>query len=176
MFNYNKYDRDIGFRELKLNQSDLIVSKANLEGIITYANPSFIKITGYKSYELMDQNHNIIRHPDMPKALFAYIWKELKNGNDAYGFVKNLTKDGSFYWVFAYMVPDYNEKGSVIGYHSERRAPNPKAIAEISILYEQIKHIEIRDGIESAVAHLHDVASQRAKNYYNYVYKLQNQN
>jgi PAS domain S-box-containing protein len=175
MLNYNKYEREMGFNELKLNQSDLIVSKTNLEGEITYANPSFTKISGYRSRELMDQNHNIIRHPDMPKALFAYIWKELKSGKELYAFVKNLTKDGSFYWVFAYMVPDYNDKGKIIGYHSERRAPNPKAIAEISILYEQIKQIEIREDLEAGLAHLKNVASQRAKNYDNYIYKLQNQ-
>lgn len=175
MFNYNRYDREIGHNELKLNKSDLIVSKTDLKGVITYANPTFLHISGYRTDELLEQNHNIVRHPDMPRAVFEHMWSNLKEGKHVYCFVKNLTKDGSFYWVFAYIVPDFDDKGSVIGYHSERRAPNPKAVNEIINLYEKVKKIEIRDGVDAALEYINHVGAQKADSCENYVYKLQNQ-
>lgn len=175
MFNYNRHDKPIGHNELKLNKSDLIVSKTDLKGIITYANPTFLQISGYQTVELLGKNHNIVRHPDMPQAVFEHIWSELKNGKYVYCYIKNLTKEGSFYWVFAYIVPDYDEKGSVIGYHSERRAPNPKAINEIINLYEKVKKIEIAEGINTALEYLNHVGVQKAESCANYIFKLQNQ-
>lgn len=175
MFNYNKYNLKIGHNELKLNKSDLIVSKTDLKGMITYANPTFLSISGYTTAELLGKNHNIVRHPDMPRTIFEHMWSELEEGKHVYCYIKNLAKEGSFYWVFAYIMPDYNEKGSVIGYHSERRAPNPKAINEIVNLYDKVKKIEIKDGIESALKHLNNVGVQKADNCANYIFKLQNQ-
>ncbi|MDX1295121.1 MAG: PAS domain-containing protein [Sulfurimonadaceae bacterium] len=175
MFKYNRYDRPIGYDERKLNKSDLIVSKTNVKGIITYANPTFCAITGYPMSELVGKNHNIIRHPDMPRALFELMWQRLQAGKDIYLMVKNLTKDGSFYWVFAYVVPDLNERQEIIGYHSERRAPNMKALPEIINLYEQVKQVEIQDGIETAVSFLTEVAVEKAGSFDNYMYELQNQ-
>ena len=175
MFNYNRNDRVVGYQELKLNRSDLIVSKTDTNGLITYANPSFVRISGYSTKELVGQPHNIMRHPDMPRAIFARMWKMLQSDKPIYCYVKNLAKDGSFYWVFAYMIPDLDAKGNVIGYHSERRAPNPKAIAEIENLYEKVKHIEIADGIEAALSYLNHIGTLKAESCENYIYKLQNQ-
>lgn len=175
MFNYNKLDKEIGYEERKLNFTDLIVSKTDKKGMITYANPAFLKISGYQTKELCSQNHNIIRHPDMPRAIFSYMWQELEKGNHFYGFVKNLTKEGAFYWIFAYMVPDYDERGEVIGYHSERRSPNPKAIPDIVNLYNMMKQIEIKKDIDSAIEYMQSIVSNKAKDYNNYIYKLQNQ-
>ena len=135
----------------------------------------FLKITGYKTNELLNKNHNIIRHPDMPRAVFSHMWDELKKGNHFYGYMKNLTKDGSFYWVFAYVVPDYGEKGDVIGYHSERRSPNPKALPDIINLYDKVKQREVKDGVEVALKYMNDAIIKKAKSYNNYVYQLQNQ-
>ena len=175
MYNYNKNDRVVGYQELKLNRSDLIVSKTDTKGNITYANPSFVKISGYTTKELVGQAHNITRHPDMPRAVFAHMWKALEAGRHTYCYVKNLAKDGSFYWLFAYVTPDLDAKGNIIGYHSERRAPNAKAIAEIENLYEKIKQIEIADGVEAALSHLNHVGTLKAESCENYIYKLQNQ-
>lgn len=175
MFDYNRYGKTIGHDELKLNKSDLIVSKTDLKGVITYANPTFVKITGYRTDELIGENHNIVRHPDMPRAVFEHIWSQLKDEKHVYCYIKNLTKDGSFYWVFAYIMPDYDEKGSVIGYHSERRAPNPKAINEIVNLYDRVKKIEIARDVDAALEYLNHVGLQKAESCENYIYKLQNQ-
>jgi len=175
MYNYNRNNRQIGYQELRLNRSDLIVSKTDTRGIITYANPSFVKISEFSTKELVGQPHNIVRHPDMPRAIFARMWKVLETEKPTYCYVKNLTKNGSFYWVFAYMAPDLDAKGSVIGYHSERRAPNPKAIPEIENLYEKVKHIEIAEGIEAALSYLNNIGTLKAESCENYIYKLQNQ-
>lgn len=175
MFNYNRYDRKLGHNERKLNQSDFIVSKTDLKGMITYANPTFLEISGYHTAELLGINHNIIRHPDMPRALFAYMWDQLKAGKTVYGYVKNMAKDGSFYWTFAYIAPDYNAKGDVIGYHSERRAPNPKAIMDITLLYDRVKQLEVQYDIAAAQEYLLGSASRQSGSYENYIYTLQNQ-
>ncbi len=175
MFYYNRYDRKIGHNERKLNQSDFIVSKTDLKGSITYANPTFLEISGYHTAELLGFNHNIIRHPDMPRTLFFYVWEQLKAGKALYAYVKNLAKDGSFYWTFAYIAPDYNARGETIGYHSERRAPNPKAIMDITLLYDRIKQLEIQYDMETALEHLLTVASQKGGSYEHYIYTLQNQ-
>jgi PAS domain S-box-containing protein len=175
MYNYNRYDRKMGHNERKLNQSDLIVSKTDMKGMITYANPTFLEISGYHTAELLGINHNIIRHPDMPRALFSMIWNQLNAGKDIYAYVKNLAKDGSFYWTFAYIAPDYNAKGDIIGYHSERRAPNPKAILDITLLYDRLKQLEIQYDIDTAREYLLTTASQQGGSYEHYVYTLQNQ-
>jgi PAS domain S-box-containing protein len=175
MYNYNKYNRALGFNERKLNSSDFIVSKTDKKGIITYANPSLLKITEYTMDELIGENHNIIRHPDMPRALYKHVWDEIQEGRHVYAYIKNLTKDGSFYWVFAYIVPDYNDKGDVIGYHSERRAPNLKALPDIVNLYNNMKQIEVNSGVDDALAYMNELVSSKADSYTKYVFKLQNQ-
>jgi len=175
MYNYNRYDRKIGHNERKLNQSDFIVSKTDLKGIITYANPTFLEISGYYTSELLGSNHNVVRHPDMPRALFAFVWNQLKAGKGLYAYVKNLTKDGSFYWTFAYITPDYNAKGDIIGYHSERRAPNPKAIMDITLLYDRVKQLEIQHDVDAALEYLATTASLKAGSYEKYIFNLQNQ-
>lgn len=175
MYNYNRHDRKLGYAERRLNQSDFIVSKTDLKGLITYANPTFLDITGYSTSELLGVNHNIIRHPDMPRALFASMWSQLESGKSIYAYVKNLTKDGSYYWVFAYIAPDYNEKGDIVGYHSERRAPNPKAVMGMTILYDRMKQLEIKESVEAAQAYFSQIAIKTSGSVETYIHNLQNQ-
>lgn len=175
MYDYNRYNHKLGYTELKLNQSDLIVTKTDLKGIITYANPTFLDITGYYTSELVGKNHNIIRHADMPRAIFTFMWSELQSGRSVYAYIKNLAKDGSFYWTFAYVAPDYSSKGEIIGYHSERRAPNPKAIQDITIFYNRIKQTEMQNDVKSGVKLLLNVAINKSGSYEKYIYTLQNQ-
>jgi PAS domain S-box-containing protein len=175
MFNYNRYDRVIGYEELKLNKYDLIVSKTDLGGKITYANPTFLQITQYSTSELVGQNHNIVRHPDMPRSVYKYMWDRLVKEEHVHCFVKNLTKEGAHYWTFAYIMPDFDERGVVMGYHSERRAPNPKAISEIINLYCKVKEIEIAKGIDAGIEYLHERSLSKADNCEQYIFKLQNQ-
>ncbi len=101
-----------------------LVSTTDLRGVITYANPAFCRIAGYHVDELVGHNHNLVRHPDMPKAAFADLWDRLKEGNPWRGMVKNRCKDGRYYWVDAYVTPIY-ENGKISGYQSVRCKPEP---------------------------------------------------
>ncbi len=121
-------------QEYVLTDSDLIVSKTDLKGIITYVNDDFIRIGGFSKKELIGAQHNILRHPDMPKAAFADIWKTLETGNPWTGIVKNRTKDGGFYWVRANVMPIW-ENDKCAGYMSVRNKPSVDEISNASNLY-----------------------------------------
>ena len=98
-----------------------IVSKTDLKGIITYANTPFCKLSGYSKEELIGKPHSIVRHPDMPKAAFKDMWDTIQQGKRWRGFVKNLRKDGKYYWVEAVIQPIFDEDENIIGYISARK-------------------------------------------------------
>ena len=123
--------------ERKLDEGDFIVSKTDLKGLITYVNKPFVDIACYTEAELLGQPHNIIRHPDMPKAAFKDLWDTIKAGKEWRGIVKNLCKDGTYYWVDAYVVPII-ENDKKVGYVSMRRKPTDKQVAEVAPLYKQM--------------------------------------
>ncbi|GIU02880.1 methyl-accepting chemotaxis protein [Shewanella algidipiscicola] len=124
-------------REVKLNDNDELISSTDPRGVITYVNQAFINISGYSESELLGQHHNLVRHPDMPAAAFADLWQKLKAGQSWRGMVKNRCKDGSFYWVDAFVSPMY-EQGKLIGYQSVRVKPDAKKINNAQTLYRQI--------------------------------------
>jgi len=137
-------------KEQVLSSVDIIVSQSDLDGFIIYANPIFYKIAGYNYGELIGENHNIIRHEDMPKTIFNLLWEELKNKNEVYSLVKNRCKDGGFYWVFAHIRPSFNKDGTVRNYISTRRAASQKAKSIIEPIYQQLLEIEKDNDIEFA--------------------------
>ncbi len=124
-------------QEYVLTDTDLIVSKTDLKGFITYINDDFIRIGGYSKKELIGAPHNILRHSDMPKAAFADMWKTLKSGNSWTGIVKNRTKDGGFYWVRANTMPML-ENNKVIGYMSVRNKPSANEVSVAANLYREL--------------------------------------
>ena len=105
---------------MKIISEHIVISKTNLKGKITYASDAFSKLSGYKKHELIGQPHNIVRHPDMPKSAFKDLWDTIKNDKTWNGEVKNLKKDGSFYWFIANISPEYDIKGKKIGYMAIR--------------------------------------------------------
>jgi len=121
--------------EFEVTSIDIIISKANEAGDVTYANPIFFKLAGYSQSELLGQPHSIIRHPDMPKTLFGHLWSRIKSGEDVHTFVKNLRKDGGFYWVYAHIRVAKNPDGSFRNYVSTRKTMNSAARAIIEPLY-----------------------------------------
>ena len=118
--------------ETLLGEEELIVSKTDLKGRITYANDVFIRMAKYSHTELMGAPHSIIRHPEMPRCVFKLLWDTLQSRQEVFAYVVNLAKDGSHYWVFAHVTPTFDEGGSVIGYHSNRRKPDPAQIERIN--------------------------------------------
>ena len=121
------------------NYSDdaVIISITDLKGRITYVNNDFVGISGFKEEELVGQNHNVVRHPDMPPLAFEDLWKTVKRGESWRGVVKNRCKNGDHYWVEAYVTPVY-ERGEVVGYQSVRSKPSRKQIEQAAALYAQL--------------------------------------
>ena len=115
----------------------LIVSRVDLAGIITHANDAFVEMSGYGHEELMGAPHYILRHPDMPRVAFADLWKTISDGKKWHGYVKNLRKDGSFYWVYATAIPNVRQ-GRIAGYTSVRRKPSRKKVEELSAVYVEL--------------------------------------
>lgn len=114
----------------------LIVSRTDLNGIITHANDAFVEMSGYSREELIGAPHHILRHPDMPKIAFKGLWDDMAARKKWHGYVKNLRKDGAYYWVYATAVPNIRN-GEVVGYTSVRRKPSRTRINELIPVYAQ---------------------------------------
>ena len=121
-----------------LREDEYVVSTADPQGRITSVNDVFIDYSAYSREELLHAPHNIIRHPDMPRAVFWLLWQALQDGEDFLGYVKNRRKDGGFYWVFAHVRPEHDAEGAIIGYRSVRRAPRREALPKVSRLYAEM--------------------------------------
>ena len=128
--------------EVCMADDEFIVSKTDLRGYITYANRTFMKMAVLSEDQLLNVNHNIIRHPDMPKGVFKFVWMTIKKEQEFFGYVKNLRSDGRYYWVFANITPEYDENGKLSGYLSVRRKPPASAIKAIEPIYKQMIEIE----------------------------------
>ena len=159
-----------------MREDDFIVSKTNPKGIITYGNPIFIEFSGYTEEELLGSQHNIIRHPDMPRAAFKLAWDTIQSGKEFFAYVKNMSKDGGFYWVFTHIAPDFGRHGDIVGYTSVRRCPKRSALDKIEPVYRQMLAAEqaagARDAIGAGTAVLLDVLKQTGMGYEELVFAL----
>lgn len=159
--------------EKVMSANDFIVSKTDTKGYITYCNEIFIEMSGYTKEELIGANHNLIRHPDMPAVAFNLAWDLIKKGEEFFGFVKNLKRDGGYYWVFAYITADYDQKGTIVGYSSFRRKPSPAAIKAIAPVYGLLIDAEKKGGIEASGKLLADFLAENKTTYNDLVINLQ---
>jgi len=129
-------------RERTFGTEEVIVSKTDLKGKITYANEVFCRIADYSREELLGAPHSIVRHPDMPRCVFKLLWDTISQGNEIFAYVKNMARTGDYYWVFAHVTPTFDTKGNIIGYHSNRRCPDRSAIMVIESVYKDLLAIE----------------------------------
>ncbi len=126
------------FIETEIPKDELIISRTDLRGIITYANETFARISGYKVEELIGKPHNILRHPDMPKSVFKELWDTIKAGKNWSGYVKNVRKNRGFYWVYAEVSGVYKD-GKLVEYKSMRSwVPKEKRI-KMQRLYDKMR-------------------------------------
>lgn len=164
--------------EVTFNPDEIIVSKTDLKGRITYANKTFANVAGYTRHELMGAPHSIIRHPDMPRAVFKLLWDRLAEQKEVFAYVKNMARSGDFYWVFAHVTPSYDEAGAVCGYHSNRRVPDRRVIGTvIEPIYAQLSAIEsshanAKEGLRASFAHLSDIVKSKASSYDELIFSL----
>ncbi len=124
------------------DQDELIVSKTDTKGRITYANEVFIRVAQYTEEELLGKPHSIIRHPEMPRCVFKFLWDRIADKHEVFAYVINRCKSGDHYWVFAHVTPTLDPNGRIIGYHSSRRVPNQDALEIIKPLYKELLTIE----------------------------------
>lgn len=163
--------------ERVLGEDDFIVSKTDLKGVITYGNRIFIEISGYSEPELLGSPHSILRHPDMPRAIFKLLWDTIQAKGEICAYVKNLAKDGSFYWVFANITPSFDRHGNLIGYYSVRRKPRPEAVQTMAGLYRAMLEAERlagdgQAGMKASTALLHQTLAQKDMSYEEFVFGL----
>ena len=137
-----------------LFEDGLIVSSTDTKGIITYANRKFCEISGYDRKELKGKNHNIVRHPDMPKILFKILWDRIQNGHNFVAAIKNLAKDGRYYWVFTDFDILRNEAGEPIGYKASRKKISKHVTNILDPLYKRLVEEEKKGGMEASQAYL----------------------
>ncbi len=158
---------------------DLIVSKTDRRGVITYANDVFLQVSAYQLDEVLGQPHNLIRHPEMPRALFALLWETLAEGRELFAYINNLASDGGHYWVLAHITPSYGAAGRVVGYHSNRRRPAPSAIARIEPLYrrlltEEARHPTAKAAVEASSRLLAELIAADADSYEDFIWSIIN--
>lgn len=162
--------------ERQMRDGDFIVSKTDTKGIITYGNPIFIEFSGYTESELIGSQHNIIRHPDMPRAAFQLAWDTIQAGQEFFAYVKNMSKDGGYYWVFTHITPDFDQGGRIIGYTSVRRCPKRSAIDVLTPVYQLMREAEqaagARDAIAASTKILIDILNQKGMTYEELVFAL----
>ncbi len=125
-------------REVPFPDGRLVVSRTDTNGVITHANESFVAMSGYSADELIGQQHYILRHPDMPSEVFRQLWGTVARRQKWHGYVKNLCKDGSYYWVYASVVANVRD-GAVLGYTSVRRKPSRRMVEDAEVTYAALK-------------------------------------
>lgn len=164
--------------EVPFCEPDLIVSKTDLKGRLTYVNQVFCRIAGYTEAELLGQPHSIIRHPDMPRAVFKLLWDTLSAGREIFAYVKNMAKSGDYYWVLAHVTPSYDDKHNVIGFHSNRRVPDRTIIKNTivplyaQVLLEEKKHANGKEELAAGYAFLTDFLQSRNTTYDALIFSL----
>jgi PAS domain S-box-containing protein len=149
--------------EIELEPKRYLVSSTDAKGIITDVNDYFVEVSGYSKEELIGKAHNIIRHPDMPKVVFKLMWERLKNGKDILALVKNLAKDGRYYWIFTTFEPIKNANNEVVGYKAHRKSVSKHTIETVADIYKKVLEVEKKDGLEASEKFLNDYLKQKGE-------------
>lgn len=141
--------------ERRFEDNEIIVSKTDLKGRITYGNDVFIRISGYHENELLGQPHSIVRHPQMPRCVFKVLWDTIEARKEIFAYVINRAKNGDHYWVFAHVTADLDASGAIVGYHSSRRTADARALDAIRPIYaalldEENRHANGKDGMRAS--------------------------
>jgi len=122
--------------ERTFGHDELIVSKTDEKGRLTYTNEVFLRVSEFTEDELLGRAHNIIRHPDMPRCVFKFFWDTIQSGREVFAYVINRTKSGGYYWVLAHVTPTKDKHGHITSYHSNRRVPTAEALEQVKPVYE----------------------------------------
>lgn len=158
--------------EITFSKKKFIVSKTDLSGKIIFINKNFSEISGYSEAELMGEPHNVLRHPDMPRAVFFLIWQTILAGNPISGVIKNLVKDGRYYWVIADFEAKRDMSGEIVGFTAFRRAAPQDVIEQVEELYEVMISIEKKHGMEQSLGYLESFLDEHDLTYPKFMEEL----
>lgn len=164
--------------EVFFDPHDIIVSKTDLKGRMTYVNRTFCQIAGYTEAEMLGQPHSVIRHPDMPRAVFKFLWDTILDGREVFAYVKNMAKTGNYYWVFAHVTPTFDSRGNIVGFHSNRRVPRREVLRDViaplyaELLREEASHRNGKDALAHGYQRLIDFVAARKVSYDELIFSL----
>jgi PAS domain S-box-containing protein len=157
-------------REVDWNKNKVLLSKTDTKGTILYANEDFIDVSGYDEFELIGQPHNIIRHPDMPKVIFKFLWDSIKSSKNIHAIIKNMSKTGRYYWVITDFKIVADSDGEIVGYFGTRKSvPEDVIVKFIEPLYKKLLHIEEASGMSASEEYLIGFLEERKKTYNEYI-------
>lgn len=160
------------------DENDIIVSKTNLKGHLTYCNKTFLDIADYQERDCLGQPHNMIRHPDMPRCIFQLLWETIQAGDEIFAYVINRAANGDHYWVYAHVTPSVGEAGTIVGYHSNRRVPDRDILENRIIpLYRQLLELEAecpnrKQGLAASQGMIADMLTQKNVRYDEFIATL----
>lgn len=159
--------------EIKLNPKKYIVSKTDTKGIIEYGNDYFVEISGYSEAELIGKNHNIVRHPDMPKVIFKMLWERISKGENIMAVVKNMAKNGDYYWV----ITEFEAKkdpisGEILSHTAFRKAAPQEVIDAMTPIYAKLLELEKEGGVEASEKYLRGFLEEKGETYDEFVDEL----
>lgn len=160
------------------DDDELIVSKTDLKGRVTYCNDVFLRLADYTERQMLGEPHSIIRHPQMPRCVFKLLWETLETGKEIFAYVVNRSANGDHYWVNAHVTPSFDGGGQIVGYHSNRRVPD-RSILETTIipLYERLSaeeesHADRKEGLNASFGMLTTLLHERGVEYDEFIATL----
>jgi len=152
--------------EIQLDSKRYIVSKTDARGVIEYGNDYFVEISGYQEHELIGQPHNMIRHPDMPRVVFKMMWERIQKGQNMMAVVKNLAKNGKYYWVVTEFEPKKDKlTNEILNYTAYRKAAPKKTVEAIWPLYKKLLEIEKQGGLDASDKYLRGYFEEKGVTY-----------
>lgn len=164
--------------ERTFDRDEIIVSKTDLTGRLTYGNGVFVRLAGYDERFLIGSPHSVIRHPEMPRCVFKLLWDTIGAGKEIFAYVVNRSSNGDHYWVFAHVTPSRDAAGKIVGYHSNRRVPDRRILNQTilplykNLLAEESRHTNRKEGMNAGFGMLLDLLKQKGMSYDKLIFSL----
>jgi len=171
-------DTSLTGTERTFSEDEVIVSKTDLKGRMTYVNDVFLRLADYTEEECLGEPHSKIRHPEMPRCIFKLLWDTISQGKEIFAYVVNRSANGDHYWVLAHVTPSFDANGSIVGYHSNRRVPNRQVLNETiiplykSLLAEEQRHSNRKEGMDASFKMVLDLLEEKGMSYDELIFAL----
>ena len=165
-------------RERTFADDEIIVSKTDLKGRLTYANRVFLRLADMTEKEAIGAPHSVIRNPNMPRCVFKLLWDTIQDGKEIFAYVVNRSKNGDHYWVLAHVTPSRDSSGNVVGYHSNRRTPDRRILEGTimplytALLREEQKYPNSKDGMNASFNMLVNLLNEKKVAYDEFILSL----